>query len=1295
MHLSVRFYLNQAYCVVLLTIFMVWAAPVVLAQTNEVAKHKIWVKLKEAVPEHCGAPETITTGKPSLDKLSKNCSVTGIRRVFPRTHKFEKAHQKYGLHQWYEVEFADTLSTPENELAALFCKNTWVSTAEAIPVQTLFTTDDSDTLVLTNDPRYEDQWHFNNTGQSGGSAGSDIRLAAGRFFNSGDSRVIVAVIDGGIDTDHEDLQPALWVNPLEKTGEFGVDDDGNGYVDDVYGYDFSASRGRVYSDKHGTHVAGTVGAVTNNGIGVAGVAGGDGENAGVQLMSCVVFGRSKQGGFPAAFVYAADNGAVIAQNSWGGGGKSEVLESAIRYFNERAGYDNTDEKFDQNIQVGPMAGGLVVFAAGNNKTNKAESAYPASLATVMAVASLDHNDKKSDFSNYGDWVDIAAPGSEVLSTFPGNSYGYLSGTSMAAPHVTGVAALAISRFQRQGFTRKHLSQILLVSADNVDSINPSYQAKLGVGRINAYRALSVDTEQPPATITNLSAGAITFNSVKLNFTAPGTDGQQGTAAYYEVYLSKKPIKPNEIGSAYRQLTELPRVAGTADTVTIAKLQHTTPYYFSLRAVDLLGNASLWSKAIRATTDEPPRIKVQPEALTATVEAGQLRVDTLVIDNTLGKSPLTFQLSLDSAAVLGKWLQLTTDSGTVAAGSVQEIRISWNARSLYASNLKAELRIDSNDPDNPTVNIPVQLTVTGTPELHLSSSRLLFGEVYRTFSRDRKLIARNTGTDTLIVDNIISDNDLFAVEKEKVVIPPRGRYTIQVTFSPENLDQQEGKLTVSSNDPQQPSTIVLLEGVGVEPPPLLLTPAEIVTEIVQGDSLTQTIRLQNTSFTDTLRWSVNEVLPDWLVLSAPVGTLPPREAGSINIKLQTAGQELGQYRTDIRLLYGADESEVLPVTMTVIEPNQPPVWSDSIINLSVVINRAESRFNLANFVTDPEGDSLRFNFQWEGSARASASVTDSILLIKSQQEGISKGIINVTDEADNKAQATLVLTILPENRSPQPIQDTLLVAIRLEGESARLQLDSLFFDPDQDSMTYSFTRPSFSADDLNILKSTVVDLRIEDKLLIGQANALGEQKVVLYAYDPVGEYSSVTLIISVLPPNQPPLVTQEIDNQHLVEFQQWAVSLSTIFSDPDGDTLTFQAMTDDPNVAQVELSADSLRITAQSLGETAIQIQAQDQAGDSVTLTFNLKVDQVTSTLSLPVDEGFRIYPNPAVNWVTVDYAEVRAIKIYNSQGQELYTRTVLPTSSLRLSVASLPSGMYSVVIFTQRGETYQTSLIKQ
>jgi hypothetical protein len=195
----------------------------------------------------------------------------------------------------------------------------------------------------------------------------------------------------------------LWINTIEENGQDGIDDDGNGYIDDIHGYGFADHAGNFFPDYHGVHVGGTVAAVNNNGIGVSGVAGGSGAGDGVRIMSCAVFSGFNQDGFDQAFVYAADNGAIIAQNSWGyslpGVFEQSVLD-AIDYFIANAGYDENGDP------IGLMQGGLVVFAAGNEDSSA--DYYPGYYARVMAVASTDHNDVRSDFSNYGSWVDIAA-----------------------------------------------------------------------------------------------------------------------------------------------------------------------------------------------------------------------------------------------------------------------------------------------------------------------------------------------------------------------------------------------------------------------------------------------------------------------------------------------------------------------------------------------------------------------------------------------------------------------------------------------------------------------------------------------------------------------------------------------------------------------------------------------------------------------------------------------------------------------------------------------------------------------
>ena len=373
-----------------------------------------------------------------------------------------------------------------------------------------------------NDPELEWQWHYYNDGTLSElcSPGADINLLNAWKYTAGDNRVIVAVCDGGIDTDNRDLADNMWVNEAELNGVAGKDDDGNGYIDDVYGYNFVKNEGLVTADDHGTHVAGTISAVNNNGFAVCGIAGGTGNGDGVRLMSIQIF-EGKDGcsssDIAKGVKYAADNGAVIINNSWGydpgiyyGDNEYErwdsVLKNAFTYFKEHARLE------------GAMEGGLVVFAAGNE--TYPEASYPGAYRDYISVSAMSSDYKATYYTNYGPGVNVCAPGGDStyagwltissVSTTEKDGYEYMQGTSMACPHVSGCAALAVSYALKQGYTltADELHRLILTSVHDINpyqygtksifnwdtgryesiSLEP-YIGKLGSGYIDAHLLL--------------------------------------------------------------------------------------------------------------------------------------------------------------------------------------------------------------------------------------------------------------------------------------------------------------------------------------------------------------------------------------------------------------------------------------------------------------------------------------------------------------------------------------------------------------------------------------------------------------------------------------------------------------------------------------------------------------------------------------------------------------------------------------------------------------------------------------
>jgi subtilisin family serine protease len=362
------------------------------------------------------------------------------------------------------------------------------------------------TQSIPNDPSFGSLWGLSNNGSQGGLLNADINIEPAWALGTATS-IVTAVIDTGVDYTHPDLASNIWTNTDEVAGN-GIDDDGNGFVDDVRGWDFVNNDSDPMDDNgHGTHVAGTIGAVGNNGIGVTGVAWT------ASIMPLKFLDQSGSGSLSdaiKAIQYARVNGAKIINASWGGGGFSSALQSAITQF--------------------ITSGGLFVAAAGNEATNNdVTPSYPANYQGVISVGASTRTDTRASFSNYGTSVDVFAPGQSILSTLPGNRYGSLSGTSMATPQVAG--ALALLWGQNPTLSATTISQALINSTDNVLRASNSTHGRINVGAaatsLRASNPTTPPTTPPPTTPVSRSFG-IQGNFAIADATAAGASVQRFT-----------------------------------------------------------------------------------------------------------------------------------------------------------------------------------------------------------------------------------------------------------------------------------------------------------------------------------------------------------------------------------------------------------------------------------------------------------------------------------------------------------------------------------------------------------------------------------------------------------------------------------------------------------------------------------------------------------------------------------------------------------------------------------------------
>ena len=731
----------------------------------------------------------------------KETGVLHYERMFPHAGEFEERTRREGLHRFYKVVFdeqmtrtkaGDLLNATDGILSAEFPRK--IKRRSAIP----------------DDPYFKWQWDlYNDKSLNLNCTVNNSKYGITKFTNQGadmnllpvwenytvGSRdVIVAVVDGGVDLNHPDLAANCIASGPNGSKNFVT----NNYS--------------LSSDSHGTHVAGTISAVRNNGMGVAGIAGGDYARgiAGARILSCQIFSEddgASDYNTGEAIKWGADHGAVISQNSWGyyadededgvvdakelASFKKETIPSyikkAIDYFIKYAGCDNEGNQLADS----PMKGGIVCFAAGNEAIDYDPIC---DYEPVVAVGAGTAGYTPAYYSNYGNWVDICAPGGDglysgygpeydsqgysrgqifnlyatrVLEDYDYTHYGYMSGTSMACPHVSGALALIVSYLGGQGFTNEECKRLLLEGADNSHTNSRHYvgpwldvAASLQIGNTHS--------EIAPEKVSDFTLSAVR-KTVKISWkvSADEDDGKAfGTRIYYGT--DEASVRTGTTSSRVAVFDRKTGISSAGENIeeTITGLRYSTTYYFALEAYDRSGNVSGISdvKSVRTPDNHAPELTAEPEGiiLYGSGSGKVISVSSLFADPD--EDELTFECtskqngSIISLSFDGSSARITAEKGGVA-----------------------ELAVTASDGDKDTSTIIPILVKADLTDLAETYPSPVTTELYiRTEKEAETYVRIMNSTGKVVYENTSVFSGFDPLVVNMTLLPP-GRYALTVRY----------------------------------------------------------------------------------------------------------------------------------------------------------------------------------------------------------------------------------------------------------------------------------------------------------------------------------------------------------------------------------------------------------------------------------------------------------------------------------------------------------------------------------
>ena len=718
---------------------------------------------------------------------------------------------------------------------------------------------------IPNDPLFPDQWPLQNIPDNPTDPIADIRATNAWDIERGSDQIIVGVVDHTIDVLHPDLNANLYRNYAEIPLN-GIDDDNNGYIDDYYGLGY---QGQPYSwaAEHGTAVSSVIGASTDNGEGIAGVCWD------VRIMQ--LGGQLTTEGIADKIGYAINYNAHILNMSFTGG---------------------DDETVRLACEAADAAGIYMVCAAGNFSididlyTNTFPVCYE--FEHIIGVTGTTDDDAQS--FNYGAVsVDLGAP-SYALTCYPGGTYKWVSGTSFAAPHVSGVLALMMSKYgSDSGFDFKAK---LLETVDHLESLEGKCVSE---GRVNAFLALADPDYAAPATIRKVTIKEVASNWVELEWTATGDDGGDGTATEYEFRMSPAPIRNiKQFEKATLIETDIdPLPAGSKETFVIDDLEQGTTYYIAFRVFDEWGsyfyrlggdysdNVSGITKVKEFTTLGPPMIAVEPTSITAATEKWVLNHLPFEIENN-GVGTLDYEVVIPEEY---SWITCYPATGSLQSGDSQTVSLYADVDDLPCGENSAYVEIVSNDYSNSLIPLPIELTVSGDARIAVEPASIDFGPVIVGTSLTKPFYITNRGCETLYIMDMRTDHPDYTVARI-TEIPPDSAISWYATFEPSDYGESDATLTITTLGDDGPETTeIYLAGEGVTPPDIAIVPDELSTpSLYTGATHEETVTIYNNGgymLYLLVGWGGT---PEWITTTTFGDSVPPGDSLVVGVTFDAFG-----------------------------------------------------------------------------------------------------------------------------------------------------------------------------------------------------------------------------------------------------------------------------------------------------------------------------------------------------------------------------------------------------------------------